>query len=259
MKLSPTLGTHSLPTLPTRKKPRRRVAPLIAGLAGSSAAGLFAYRKLKNGQSMKTSTTSTATDVSSDELRRHVADMLALDTHILEAMRHEVSSGQLDAIPHVRAIVAKSCEAFEQQTARFNGELEQLGGAPARSFMKMAAGAAGKLVPLVQRSRSESLPRAIRDDIVALHLASVSASMLSTTALALDYERIADSAREGSESFARCAGELREALPAVVLRELLQQNLPAAAALENAVAQHVETRQEANVAERSRSNGVTTT
>lgn len=213
------LDNASIPFVQKKKRRGPRISPLAAGIAGGSAVALVAYKK----RSVVTNrSTDSATEPNQGDLPRHIADMVALDQEMAKSFRKQLDGDAIISVPQARPILEQSADAFEQQASELEDELGSSGG-PSALMKKLLATMAGAVAPILGGSRSEAVSRTLRDDAVALRLASISASMLETAAKAEGNANVARIAKDGGSSFTLLAEELEGVLPDAVAMEYEQR------------------------------------
>jgi ferritin-like metal-binding protein YciE len=148
----------------------------------------------------------------------YVGDMVALESHIEEALDRQLSEAKDD--PEALAAI----QEFHDTVKRHRDTLIALQnetGTTAGSPIK-AAGAAliGKAAGVINLLRTEGISKALRDDYAAFNLAAISYSMLHTTAKSLGDERVASLAERNLGDYARCVMRINQLMPEVVIREL---------------------------------------
>jgi ferritin-like metal-binding protein YciE len=163
-------------------------------------------------------------DKSRQTVTKYLGDMKAVVGHTKSAM-----SRQRDGYKDHPAVVSRIADIeseLDEQIARIEERLEQLGGSPTAPLKDVAASVAGGVAGLYDMARTEGVAKALRDDFVAMSLCYVSWSMLHTTAGAfgdLDTSRIAE---QGVHECARAVLTLDGMIPSEVERELQDSGSP---------------------------------
>jgi ferritin-like metal-binding protein YciE len=157
-----------------------------------------------------------ATDARSAVLSDWVGDIVSVESHIEEALDHQLKiEGKPAIIQHVHDTVRDSkhrAEAFRDK---------QYSNARGQSVTQKATEILGKAAGLIDKVRKDTSSKALRDDYVALNLALVSYSMLHTTAIALENEEVAQFAAQGLKTYQNLVVEVNKALPDVVVKDLI--------------------------------------
>ena len=204
-----------------RRRSRMRTAMMFAGMAaGAGAATAFAGRTIMRG-----ARNGRAAEPAS-ELQQHVGDMLALDRHILSAVDRQLMDTDASSYANVRELLDSTREVMGRHIDRLEQELDVLGGSPTSPIKSAVSSAAGSAMALLDRVKHAQVSRMIRDNYTALSLASVSYSMLHTTALALNSQRIADLAQQCLMEVTPLIIRYSEQIPVVVVNEMARDALP---------------------------------
>lgn len=206
--------------LPMQKKKRRGPKFPLAAVAGGGAVALIAFKK-RHSRSEAAMDSNTA--VQSTELTRHVADMVALDCEMAKSFRKQLEGDTLLSVPQARGVLRQAADAFEQHASQLETEMGSSASAPSAVMKKLLGAAVGAVAPIIGGSRTEPVSRTLRDDVIGLRLAAVSASMLNSAATAASEPALASIAKDGSESFTLLSEELEGLLPDAVVMEFEQR------------------------------------
>lgn len=206
--------------IPKRRRSKMRSAMMFAGMAaGAGAATAMAGRTMRaarNGRSHEPGS----------ELQQHVSDMLALDRHIMSAVDRQLMDTDASSYANVRDLLEATRDMMQRHIDRLEQELDVLGGSAASPIKSAVSSAAGSAMALLDRVKHAHVSRMIRDNYTALSLASVSYSMLHTTALALNSQRIADLAQQCLMEVTPLIVRYSEQIPVVVVNEMARDALP---------------------------------
>ena len=166
---------------------------------------------------------SAAEDAGGDErhsIQTYVSDMLALERHIAQPLQRQLDmpdstkySGALAVISQIKGLTDSHLTALQQC-------LEQLGGheaSPVKSAWSSLLGAGAAAIDSVRKTK---VSKNLRDDYTALSLASISYTMLYTTATGLGDTLVADLAQRHLADYARLVMQINQIIPDVVLQEL---------------------------------------
>lgn len=197
-----------------------RSAMMFAGVAGAGAATAMAGRTM-----MRSARNGRAAEPG-NELQQHVSDMLALDRHILSAVDRQLMDTDASSYANVRELLEATRELMGSHIGRLEQELDILGGSAASPLKSAVSSAAGSAMALLDRVKHAHVSRMIRDNYTALSLASVSYSMLHTTALALNSQRIAEVAQQCLMEVTPLIVRYSEQIPVVVVNEMARDALP---------------------------------
>ncbi len=153
-------------------------------------------------------------------IQTYVSDMLALERHIAQPLQRQLDmpdsgkyGGALAVISQIKGLTDSHVTALEQC-------LEQLGGheaSPVKSAWSALLGAGAAAVDSVRKTK---VSKNLRDDYTALSLASISYTLLYTTATGLGDTTVADLAQRHLADYARLVMQINQIVPDVVLQEL---------------------------------------
>lgn len=161
-----------------------------------------------------------------DAINSYITDMLALEEHIDKAV-----TGQIQAMgdhPQVGADL-HTVQRWVQLHIAVLKQLTRLRGAATATDTVKRAGSSvlGRAAGAIDLLRNEGQPKNLRDDYTAFSLAAIGYLMLNTTALALGDQEVADLANHHLRDYARGVIALHYIIPAVVVRSLQTEGLPA--------------------------------
>ncbi len=155
-------------------------------------------------------------------LQKYLSDMLALESHIFQAIDKQVKQNQDD--PDVSGKFATFAKTVEGHRAGIESRLEAMGGAANRPIKEGVASALGVAAGLIDKFRSEDVSKDFRDDFTALNLSLISYEMLHVTALGLGDRETADLAARNIKDNADFVTYIQQIMPKIVLRELKQNH-----------------------------------
>lgn len=159
-------------------------------------------------------------------LRDHVSDMITVEKHTLESIEQQVEDGRLrryteayDLVRDIERIMQRHINALEQYLSSLEG-----GGGAESVLKKAAATAIGAVAGVYSRVRGEDpVSRNLRDNYASLSLASISYTMLHTTALALGETRLSELALQHLRDLTPVIVSLSRCIPTVVAQELSEE------------------------------------
>jgi ferritin-like metal-binding protein YciE len=157
-------------------------------------------------------------------LRPYVADMAAVEKHILEAVERQTKDEDFQKLPQAQQLVNRLETTLRNHVQTLEGHLAQFPAGGAAGAVKGAVtGVLGAFAGLYDKVRAEAASRGLRDDYTALNLASISYTMLHTSALALNETATAELALRNLKELTPLIMQLTEVLPEVVVRELAEE------------------------------------
>ncbi len=159
-------------------------------------------------------------------LQQYVSDMLALETHIEEAI-----DGQMAVLrehPGASAAMDRFHSMVRMQREAMRMHLTTLGGAPntgmmgmGQSLIKTAVSTAfGMAAGAINTLRTQAVSKALRDDYTAFSHAAVSYAMLLSTAELLDHSPTTEIAGRHLKGYENAIEEIAGLVPEVVAWEL---------------------------------------
>jgi ferritin-like metal-binding protein YciE len=161
-----------------------------------------------------------------ETINSHITDMLALEEHIEKAV-----SGQIQALAE-HPQVGADLQTIQRWVHLHIANLKQLtntrGAATATGAIKrVGSSVLGRAAGTIDLLRHDGQPKNLRDDYAAFSLAAIGYVMLNTTALALGDKEVADLATQHLRNYAWAVIALHYIIPAVVVRSLQNEGLPA--------------------------------
>jgi ferritin-like metal-binding protein YciE len=163
----------------------------------------------------------TTTEQNQQTIADYVGDMNAVETHIEEALDR-----QLDLFadqPKVQQAVQGFHDMVKAQRDHVQQVLDALPHESSTNAVKdLGSSVLGKMAGLLDKIRTESQSKALRDDYVAFNLAAVSYAMLYTTADSLGNTQVADMAEKHLRGYAGAVQQVNHLIPEVVVRELIK-------------------------------------
>jgi ferritin-like metal-binding protein YciE len=148
----------------------------------------------------------------------YVGDMVALESHIEEALDRQLTETQDD--PEARTAVQSFHDMVKQHRDTLKGLQEQVGTTAGNPIIAAGATLLGKAAGVIDLVRTEGISKSLRDDYAAFSLAAISYSMLHTTSLGLGNPRVASLAEQHLTDYAGAIERINEIMPGVVEREL---------------------------------------
>jgi ferritin-like metal-binding protein YciE len=148
----------------------------------------------------------------------YVGDMVALESHIEEALDRQLTETQDD--PEARAAVQRFHDMVKQHRDTLKAVQEQIGTTAGNPIIAAGSTLLGKAAGVIDLVRTEGISKSLRDDYAAFSLAAISYSMLHTTSLGLGNPRVAELAERHLTDYAGAIERINEIMPGVVEREL---------------------------------------
>lgn len=170
-------------------------------------------------------------------IQTYVSDMLALERHIEQPLQRQLDmpdskkyTGALAVISQIKGLTDSHVTALEQC-------LEQLGGheaSPVKSAWSSLLGVGAAAIDSVRKTK---VSKNLRDDYTVLSLATISYTMLYTTATGLGDAPVAALAQRHLADYARLVMQISQIIPDVVLQELRDDGETVAVGAEETIRQ----------------------
>jgi len=165
------------------------------------------------------SATTTLSEKNQKTIADYLGDMNAVESHIEEALDR-----QLDMFtdqPNVQKAVQGFHDMVKAQRDHVASLIEEEPkGSVTNTVKDVGSSLLGKVAGMIDKVRTESQSKALRDDYVAFNLAAMGYSMLYTTATALGDAKVASMADKHLTGYAGAIQKINDLIPAVVLHEL---------------------------------------
>ena len=150
-----------------------------------------------------------------------VGDVVALESHIEEAMDRQLQLKSDNA--ELTAAIQRFHDTVRDSKNRAEEYQKQIGSTAGNPVIKVGSNLLGKAAGIIDKVRQDSISKALRDDYTAYNLAAISYSMLHTTAMALGDARTQQFAGEGLRTYASLVQDVNRVIPLSVAVEL-QEN-----------------------------------
>src|SRR5918998_2008522 len=148
----------------------------------------------------------------------YVGDMVALESHIEEALDRQLDEVQDD--PTASAAVQSFHDMVKHHRDSLRALQEETGSTPGNPIKAAGSALLGKAAGVIDLVRTEGISKSLRDNYAAFSLAAISYSMLHTTSLGLGNPRVASVAERHLTDYAGAIERINEIMPGVVKREL---------------------------------------
>jgi ferritin-like metal-binding protein YciE len=154
----------------------------------------------------------------------YLEDMHAVEMHIEEALDRQLT--MFADQPEVHSAVQGFHDMVKTQRDAVAALLAELPKEPVGNTVKdIGSALLGKAAGLIDKIRSESSSKALRDDYTAFNLAAVSYSMLLSTANALEDPKVAALAEAHLRGYAKAVQTINRLIPGVVVHDLEKDGL----------------------------------
>lgn len=153
-------------------------------------------------------------------LKTYTSDLLALENHFMNAVKKQKSS---DLVKDEKVI-----DLLHEMDKRVSGHvnslethLDRLGGSVKSEIKTKLASFTGSVAGLIDRARTDSVSKMLRDDYTALSMITIGYTMLHTHALADEDFGLAEVTQNHMANCTSMITELSKLVPLVVAGELI--------------------------------------
>jgi len=159
-----------------------------------------------------------ADDKNLNTIQQYVGDMIALESHIEEAMDRQLDLTKdhqraHDAVNHFHSFIKNHRDSLKEH-------LKSIGGSESSPVKTAIAGLFGVAAGMIDKVRTEAISKALRDDYTAFNHAAIGYGMLYTTAKLLGDDATAHVAQSYLRDYASAVKMLEDLVPDVVAWEL---------------------------------------
>src|SRR5688500_14313136 len=162
-------------------------------------------------------------DKNLDTVQQYVGDMLALESHIEEALDGQLKEVEDD--PQARALVQRFHDTVKGQREALRSHLTSIGGSESSPVKELVANLFGKAAGVIDNMRTKGVSKALRDDYTAFNHAAIGYAMLHATAHLLDQRETADLAERHLRAYTCAIKEIEPVIARVVAAELRAEGL----------------------------------
>jgi len=156
-----------------------------------------------------------------DTIRTYLGDMIAVLDHVSQAITKQAANEDLRRIAHAGRLIDNLNSVLIRQHADLESHLKAMGGTVGGGVIKEMLGTVtGALAGLYGKMRGETAARMLRDDYTALSFVTACATMLHTTALALENSVTAALTLRHIQEYPPLIMALSELLPHAVVADL---------------------------------------
>ena len=159
-----------------------------------------------------------------DAIQKHTADMLAVESHVLEAIERQREHDEVKLHTAANELLIR----VERTLRTHKTALEALGSDAdfdlEASVKKAITNALGAIAGLYDRMREHTLSRMLRDDYTALSLVAMGYTAYHTFGLAIGEQRIATLAHSHLKDITPLLIDISELLPVVVAKEVAEES-----------------------------------
>lgn len=159
-------------------------------------------------------------DNQQNETRKHLSDMLAVESHILEAVERQRQDETIREHLEANKLLIEIERVLRAHTDSLKDLSDQYGAGGESALKRAVSEALGFVAGLYDKVREQKMTRMYRDNYAALSLAAMSYTTLHTFGLAVRENRIADLALRHLEEITPLLIEISRILPRLVVEEV---------------------------------------
>jgi ferritin-like metal-binding protein YciE len=155
-----------------------------------------------------------------DSLKTYTSDLLALETHFLNAVKKQKSSESVkDEI--VIDLLHELDKTISKNTSELETYLDSFEDKTLDDIKSKLASFAGSVAGLIDNARSDTVSKIVRDNYTALSMITVGYTMLHTLALANDDESLAEISEKHLKECTNMVTEISKVVPLAVANEVI--------------------------------------
>lgn len=156
--------------------------------------------------------------MSVDQIKDWAGDIVALESHIEEALDHQLKIDVDDA--YLQGVLKRTHDTVRDSKHRAEAFQESVGSTSGNQVIKFGGELLGTAAGLIGRLRNDSVAKALRDDYTAVGQLNAAYAMFYTVATAFEDEKAKEFAKTGLYTYANLVQELSDSLPAAVVYDL---------------------------------------
>jgi ferritin-like metal-binding protein YciE len=147
-----------------------------------------------------------------------LGDIVALEGHVEEAMDRQLDLKSDN--PSLSAAIQRFHDSIRDSKQRAVAYQEQYGSTAGNPIIKAGTNLLGKAAGMIDKMRSDSVSKALRDDYTAYNHVAIAYTMLHTTAMALGDDATSQFAEQGLRTYAGMVQDLNHLIPEAVVVDL---------------------------------------
>jgi ferritin-like metal-binding protein YciE len=147
-----------------------------------------------------------------------LGDIVALEGHVEEAMDRQLDLKSENA--SLSAAIKRFHDTVRDSKQRAVQYQSQYGSTAGNPIIKAGTNLLGKAAGMIDKMRSDSVSKALRDDYTAYNHVAIAYTMLHTTAMALGDDATRQFAEQGLRTYAGMVQDLNHLIPEAVVQDL---------------------------------------
>ena len=156
-------------------------------------------------------------------LTEYVSDLLALERCICHTVEQQSKTNEVTASAEVTQLLAKLMNTQHRHIVGLDNQLKTLGSDPTAIAKEIVGPVTGLLAGTIERFRSHTLSRMLRDDYTALSYTALSYTALHSVALLLKNNSTADLALRNLQNLTPLVVEISEMIPLIIAQEIASE------------------------------------
>ncbi len=155
-----------------------------------------------------------------DSLRQYVNDMIAVERDITNAIKVQIDDERVKEFAGLMEILDQAVQASESRLEALKRLSDQEAGSLGAAVKEGITAVTGTLAGIYGKIWEYPVSRMVRDDIIALDVASIGYGMLLTLGLSIGHDECSDLATRGIDQTPPLIIALTDLLPIIVAEEL---------------------------------------
>lgn len=147
-----------------------------------------------------------------------IGDIVALESHVEEAMDHQLELDVSDA--SLKQTIKTFHDTVRDSKQRAVSYQEEYGSTTGNPVIKAGSELLGKAAGIIDKMRKDTASKALRDDYTAFNHVAIAYSMLHTTAMAYGDTTTQSFAEQGLRTYAGMVQEINRVMPVAVVEDL---------------------------------------
>ncbi len=179
-----------------------------------------------------------------DLITKHIADAVALEKHILEAVERQRASEAVRTNVDANRVVIEVERVLNQHIAALDTLAQQYGGDGESALKKLATAALGVAAGLYDQLRESELTRDLRDDYTALSLTAMGYTAMHAFGVGISETPLSSLAERHLRDLTPLLVDLSKLIPQTTIEDLAREH-PDLGVNTSRIAEAVETSQRA--------------
>lgn len=166
----------------------------------------------------------TTNEKSKKVLSDWLGDLVAIDSHIEEALDHQLGLSKDNPVAH--QAIQQFHDMVKGNRDRVKAYQQEVGTTGGNPIVEKGSELLGKAAGVIDKVRRDTLTKALRDDYTAFNHAAIAYTLFHTTALALGDTKAAGLAADALRGYASAVQRINHIIPEVALSEIEKDGYP---------------------------------